>query len=285
MCKHGKARIVNLDLRCAETQALVSQWCTDPHCVWVHFGTPCGTASKAPSMRMSKHSHGPPPLRSRQFALGLPTISGTNLARVRSANVLYNFTCRLIRELDALGTIWFLENPWSSLLWETPYWKATQKQASPYMVELDFCMFGGRREKHTALATNCVSLLELNILCDSQHEHAPWTYSNGKFATAEEAEYPNVLCKRLATCVFYRVAKLYNFPDPVERASQLKASHFPPFNPPSRCRLWFLNLLVCLLCRTPQTLRLFWIQSSSFGRVYLSTLVGMFCAFLRALDF
>jgi len=106
-----------------------------------------------------------------------------------------------IKELDTLGKIWTLENPFSSLLWETPYWVSFRNSAQPFVVELDYCMFGGKRRKHTALATNCASLMSLSRLCDQQHEHAPWTYEAGKFATSEEACYPPEFCKAVcATC-------------------------------------------------------------------------------------
>lgn len=224
--KTGKARVVNLDLRKDVNQALVKKWCMDPQCIYVRFGTPCGTASKARLKRMSRTSHGPPPLRSHRYPLGLPNISGVNLARVRSANILYRFTCELIMQLNAT-TVWTLENPWSSLLWAPPYWKAVEKVVSPFMVELDYCMFGGRRKKHTAVATNCDSVNELNQLCDGQHEHAPWTATNSKFATSEEAEYPVFFCKQLSAAVYIHLAKQYNCPDPLEKISKLKESNFP----------------------------------------------------------
>ena len=49
----AKARVVCLDLTIT----------TNQDCLWVHSGVPCGTASKARQIRMSKKKHGPPPLR------------------------------------------------------------------------------------------------------------------------------------------------------------------------------------------------------------------------------
>ena len=225
--KPGKTRILSMDLRKPEHQAMVSEWCCSSQCLWVHFGTPCGTASRARMRRMSKRSHGPPPLRSDRFPLGLPNLSGVNLARVRSANILYRFSCELMIKLDSLGKIFTMENPWTSLFWVTPYWLKVANSCKTYMVELHYCMFGGKRKKHTALATNCEAVMELNVLCDEQHPHAPWTFSNGKFATSEEAEYPVEFCKQLACCVFHHLSKQFSFPDPSEKIAQLKAAAFP----------------------------------------------------------
>ena len=216
----AKFRVMCLDLSKKENQELVSQWATSDLCLWTHFGVPCGTASKARCIRMSKKKHAPPPLRSHQFPLGLPTLKGSNLA----ANRLYSFTMSLIRQLDRLGKIWTLENPFSSLLWETPYWVSVKEEISPFVIELDYCMFGGKRRKHTAIATNCSSLVSLNRRCDQQHDHAPWTYEAGKFATSEEACYPPEFCKAMAVAVFQHLANSYHWTDVHEKSKRLKVS-------------------------------------------------------------
>ncbi len=91
----AKAMVVCLDLTIKANQDLVREWALSPQCLWVHSGVPCGTASKARQIRMPKKKHGPPPLRCVRWPLGLPGISGVALAKVRSANILYAFTCEL----------------------------------------------------------------------------------------------------------------------------------------------------------------------------------------------
>ena len=223
----AKARVVRLDLTIKANQDLGREWALSPQCLWVHSGVPCGTASKARQIRMSKKKHGPPPLRSVRWPLGLPGISGTALAKVRSANILEAFTCQLCIELDKAGKIWTLENPWSSLLWKTPYWKKVEAATRPFMVELDYCTFGGSRKKHTCLATNCSDLMALNIVCDNQHEHAPWEFTNGKFSTSEEAAYTPAFCKTVASTVFGAVSDKFHLGDAFEINKRLKLSAFP----------------------------------------------------------
>ena len=60
---------------------------------------------------MSDGSEGPPPLRSQEFLLGLPDLSYTNLAKVTSANSLYQRAELLIEHLEKLGITWTVENP------------------------------------------------------------------------------------------------------------------------------------------------------------------------------
>ena len=223
----AKARVVCLDLTIKENQKLVMEWALLPECLWVHSGVPCGTASKARQIRLSKKKHGPPPLRSHKWPLGLPGLSGAALAKVRSANILYSFSCDLILQLDKAGKVWTLENPWSSLLWHTPYWKNVERKLRPFMVELDYCMFGGRRKKHTCLATNSCALTALNLLCDGQHDHDPWTFSDGKFSTAEEAAYTPAFCKAVASTVFESLSEKFNLGDAFEINKRLKLSSFP----------------------------------------------------------
>ena len=140
----AKARVVCLDLTIKANKDLVREWALSPQCLWVHSGVP----SKVRQIRMSKKKHGPPPLRSVRWPLGIPGISGTALAKVRSANILYAFTCQLCIELDKAGKIWTLENPWSSRLWKTPYRKKVEAATKPFTVELDYCMFGASRKKN-----------------------------------------------------------------------------------------------------------------------------------------
>ena len=73
------------------------------HCV--HFAPPCGTASAARNIRPG------PPLRSVQQPIGLDTLTPLQQLRVRSANLLYEFTCDTVEMLDLRDIHWSIENP------------------------------------------------------------------------------------------------------------------------------------------------------------------------------
>ena len=221
-----KVRLVCLDLSDSKNQQLVAEWCTDDHCLWVHFGVPCGTASAARFRRMGRRHHGPPPLRSYKLPDGLPGLSGPNLARLRAANRLYSFMAQLILQLDAKNITWTVENPWTSLMWLTSYWKKVESHRMPFYCELHNCMFGGKRLKRTCIASNNSAVLALNILCDQQHEHEPWSVRNNVFDTSLEAEYTPQLAKCLATTMLEAICGDVHVHQVQRHAKKLKLSHF-----------------------------------------------------------
>ena len=225
--KVGKQRIktICLDLSVETNQQLVEQWCLSGKCLWVHWGIPCGTASRARFRRLNRKTHGPPPLRSDRFPDGVPGLSGLNLVRVRLSNRLYAFMCRLIPKLHQSNIIWSVENPWTSLLWKTSYWRRLEK-LHPWYCELHNCMFGGSRLKRTCLASNCSAIMSLAIKCDGQHSHAPWTIQQGVFDTSLEAEYTPALAKALAECILEFVAGEFKLPNIQQFSRRLKLSHF-----------------------------------------------------------
>ena len=103
-----------------------------------------------------------PPLRSDRWPDGVPSLSGINLVRVRLSNRLYAFMARLIPKLDANNVVWTVENPWTSLLWKTSYWRRIAK-LKPWYCELHNCMFGGSRLKRTCIASSCGAVMALAI--------------------------------------------------------------------------------------------------------------------------
>ena len=88
-------------------------------------------------------------------------------------------------------------------------------------------MFGGKRLKRTCLASNSSAVMSLKlILCDGQHEHAPWSINNGVFDTSLEAEYTPCLAKALATAILEGISGQYKLPHVAQYAKKLKLSHF-----------------------------------------------------------
>ena len=65
---------------------------------------------------------------------------------------------RLIPKLDANNVVWTVENPWTSLIWKTSYWRRIAK-LKPWYCELHNRMFGGSRLKRTCIASNCGAVM------------------------------------------------------------------------------------------------------------------------------
>ena len=203
----------------------MEQWALDEKCLWVHFGVPCGTASAARFRRLNRRQHGPPILRTYKWPDGLPTLRGVSLQRVRLANRLYSYMASLILKLHAKNKAWTVENPWTSLLWCTSYWRKLQ-HLQPFYCELHNCMFGGQRLKRTCIASNQCSIVSLGIKCDGQHLHAPWTVKDGVFDTSLEAEYTPMLAKALASTILEAIAGEYKLANVQQFSKRLKTSHF-----------------------------------------------------------
>ena len=186
-------------------------------------GVPCGTASAA------RFRRGPPVLRTYRWPDGLPALRGVNLQRVRVANRLYSFMSVLILKLHMKGKVWTVENPWTSLLWNTSYWRKVQSfnpSCCELECELHNCMFGGQRLKRTCIASNQCSIWSLGIKCDGQHLHAPWTINDGVFDTSLEAEYIPMLARALASTVLEAIAGQYKLANVQQFSKKLKTSHF-----------------------------------------------------------
>ena len=157
--------------------------------------------------------------------MGFHHCQASTLLESGSSNRLYAFMARLIPKLDTNNVVWTVENPWTSLLWKTSYWRRIAK-LKPWYCELHNCMFGGSRLKRTCIASSCGAVMALAIKCDGQHTHAPWLVKENVFDTSLEAEYTPALAKALAQCVLEYIAGEFKLPNIQQFSKRLKLSHF-----------------------------------------------------------
>ena len=129
-----RVKIVCLDLSKEDHQIPVERWALSGKCLWVHFGVPCGTGSRARFRKISRRIHGPPPLRSSLFPDGLPGLKGLHAIKLRAANRLYGCMRKLIKQLQLAHVVCTVENPLTSLLWETSFGQMFIKQQTPITV-------------------------------------------------------------------------------------------------------------------------------------------------------
>ena len=126
------------------------QWALSGKCLWVHFGVPCGTASRARFRRISRKIHGPPPLRTPQFPDGKPGLTGLHAVKLRAANRLYSYMRRAHKTATCNGTLFGRLRTLSQVYFGIHlYWKDIEKCTDPFYCELHNCMFGGKRLKRT----------------------------------------------------------------------------------------------------------------------------------------
>ena len=125
-CSSNKDRprctAIVLDLTTASGQATFWKLVVEYDVAWVHFAPPCGTASRARERRLFDAGGlpaalDPQPLRSDEHPDGLPNLEGSDLERVKAANVLYKFVADAAQELTRRNILYTVENPTNSLMW------------------------------------------------------------------------------------------------------------------------------------------------------------------------
>ena len=200
--------ILQLDLLKKDHLTMLKELISSPSCVYVHLAPPCGTASRA-RLIQRKHCWNPPIVRTDQFPNGIPGLTGTLLARVQSANQLYQITCDLIRLCEDTGKLWSVENPGRSFMWNTTPFVNLIAELSPLSVSFHHCMYGSGRRKLTRFLHNLRHFADLEKLCNGQHEHEAWGQTpNGQWATSLEVAYPWDSCRTMAAKVALELQSL-----------------------------------------------------------------------------
>jgi len=214
-----KVSQVTLDLTSDDSQGIAIKMIQQVRPLGIHLGLPCGTCSRAREKPLPKHlqqGHSDPQsLRSAEFLLGFPNLSGADKLKVEQANKLYSFGVAVLRLCYEMGLLVSIENPLRSWLWgiltmlvlQTGDEGFIQWFAKLTRVDFHACMHGSERDKRTRLLASSGLYDTLALECDRNHVHKPWyVVAKGRhleFATALEAEYPQLLCQRMAQCLVY----------------------------------------------------------------------------------
>lgn len=140
----------------------------------VHFAPPCGTCSKARGIPMPAGSPGHQPVRSQEFLMGIPGISGLDQVNVDAANKLYLRMGLFIEWLHERGIAWVVENPTNSFLWELPYFHFAVEHG--FFAHCHACASGGTRPKKTSFLSNKRNISLMQLFCEDVEPHhlEPW---------------------------------------------------------------------------------------------------------------
>ena len=207
--------IVSLDLTTKSGQEILWLVLQSPSLVAIHLGLPCGTASKARDRPISKELQqlgvpSPAPLRSAEYPLGIPGVSGVHATKLAKANELYKLGLEIILFAFKRQAVISVENPFSSYLWAALIQLTMRHslEAIKFTTSWRWCAFIRVvmvRKKDTGWLSTPGVFADLNAVCQGGHDHDPWgvTYQMGhwKFDTASEAAYPALLSQRAATCL------------------------------------------------------------------------------------
>ena len=175
--------------------------------VYAHFGTPCNTFSAA-----RKEDGGPPPLRDVHHPDGLPSLTGDLWFTTFLGNLFRDRTCEACFVLVLLGADFSIENPLSSLIWETPLMISLLCRARAFVCDFDQCAFGAPSQKPTrVMVTHQLLQKALFRRCpglSSTHRH---DVLKGKVYSAQFGRvvyrtklaqvYPHDMCQAMASAV------------------------------------------------------------------------------------
>ena len=210
-------------------QSLGRQYYSDlqhPRLFSVHFGLPCGTASRARERPVSEELRAqgvpsPLQLRSADYLLGLPGLSILNQQKADSANALYALAIEVLVQIIPRDIVVSIENPWNSWMWSALVAlavKHSELACNLYnqlqFVQFHACCHGSSRRKSTGWLSTAGVFADLQAQCRHDHFHAPWgvSWKDGRwvFDTSSEASYPKLLAQRATACLI-RVAQKRGF--------------------------------------------------------------------------
>ena len=205
------------DLGRPHDQSVVLDMLDNLRPISAHLGLPCGTCSRARDRPLPKELRSkfqaPPPLRDVDNLMGFPYLTGIHKTKVDAANALYIFAVSILKKCFTLGITVSIENPQRSWICAILLYLVRQQDDPAFLewyaalekVDFHSCTHGGRRPKKTRLLASPGLYTSLAQECNRSHKHLPWgVQQQGDslfFSTAEEAEYPHLLCKRMAQCL------------------------------------------------------------------------------------
>ena len=236
-----RCQVFLLDLNLEPDRKNLVQMLEDQSVAAVHVALPCGTGSRARERPIPQHlikqgAPAPVPLRDAQNLLGLPNLSDIDASRVNLANQLAEFTVELIELAMLRGFFISIENPENSWMWGVLCHYVKTKNSKPLskfwnnMIAVNFanCAHGGERDKKTRFLCSHDWIQSMALQCPKNHEHKPFalrkTSLGWRFDTAQEGEYPELLCQRYAECLQKHICTVPSLSESKPPPSNLKQS-------------------------------------------------------------
>ena len=163
---------------------------------WWHAAPPCQTFSTA--RRADAHATCRV-LRTRERPEGF-----NDDPEVEIANKLAKRTAELAKLSLKNGTLFSIENPLSSIMWDLKDFKQVMSNPEVRSRHVDQCMFGSIHKKPTAVVTNINWISDRPCSQEIPHRHVPlvgMVLFNGHWTwrTKLAAEYPTAMCEAWAT--------------------------------------------------------------------------------------
>lgn len=178
---------------------------------YLHCAPPYSTAKRARGRKRARRVrrqrvHKTRPLRNAKYPHGFPQLRGIDLLRVTIVNSIYRNVAKLCRLALENGAFISVENPSESWMWSTRWFQSLCSDFQLQAVKFQHCAHGGQRPKWSTFLTNAEWLRGLSAVCPQDHVHKSW--SEYRCNTKLEAEYPLLLCSRIADAAFQHAVSL-----------------------------------------------------------------------------
>ena len=182
----------------------ILNWIQSGRVLLVWLGMPCTTFSRARRF----DGIGPPPLRTSDHIWGLDNLRKNDAKKLAEGNKLFAFTMKVLALCEQTSTPYVLENPLTSMAWEMPPLVDFSQKFSPFVADLDFCVYGELWKKPTRLLYKYIDISSLSTRCQgtfskcshSKRPHFPLSGrdAHGTFWTLRAQPYPYALVSKFA---------------------------------------------------------------------------------------
>ena len=172
-----------------------------------------GAVWSAPPCRfystLRKNDGGPPPLRSKEFLDGLPSLSTYQLQQVQESKEIHRRSDLICIAVFQQGGFAGKEQPLNSLAWKEPSSRKFVEQCSCYFVATPACKWGLDFFKYWAIAATSEHISSLAGQC-SHRDHMDFRgkrLPDGSYISALTAEYPSPVASAIIDMISPWVSK------------------------------------------------------------------------------
>ena len=158
---------------------------------------------------LRKNDGGPPPLRSKEFLDGLPSLSKYQQRQVHESKEIHRRSDLICIAVFQQGGFAGKEQPLNSLAWKESYSKQFVEQCSCYFVATPACKWGLDFFKHWAIAATSDRISTLAGHCSHQ-DHMDFRgkrLPDGSYVSALTAEYPSAFASAIIDIISPWVSK------------------------------------------------------------------------------
>ena len=152
-----------------------------------------------------------PAVRSKQHPQGAPWVGGKMRTKIQMDNQHSAWVVKVVKLCVSMGILFWVENPFGSLLWAQPEWDELQPTLHDRCFRVDFCRYGTPWRKRSRFFVGEMHPLSgLKNFCEGSHQHVLLRgRAKGEPAcmTKLAQPYPRKLCGQLAHSVCLKLGR------------------------------------------------------------------------------